>query len=244
MKLDNRWQQCIDAFFESEEGKNLSKFLEERKRVVGSINIFPPEPLRALFLLKPEDIKVVILGQDPYHGEGQANGLAFSVKKGIKIPPSLRNIYKEIIRSHGGEMPVSGDLTYLARQGVLLLNTTLTVEKGHPASHSKKGWETFTDLLITFIARRKQPTIYMLWGKFAQSKKQLIIENSSDSEYLILESNHPSPLSATKPPVPFIGNNHFLKANKWLVEHGQHKLNWLPEQNQDKLSCGIQENLL
>lgn len=215
------WKPIVEAFFNSPKGQQLKAFLDERRKVA---TIYPPDPLRALKLIDLEQVKVVILGQDPYHGEGQANGLAFSVTEGQKLPPSLKNIFKEIARETGKAQETNGDLTRWAKQGVLLLNPVLTVEQGKAGSHVGKGWECLTDKLIEAVAKDGKPTVFMLWGKHAQAKKELIEKEAG--AHLILESNHPSPLSATKGPVPFIGNNHFKKANEWLMEHHEAPIDW------------------
>ena len=175
--------------------------------------------MRALELTPPEDIRVVVLGQDPYHGRGQAEGLAFSVAPGVKQPPSLRNIFKEIQRDLGTPPPKyplpGGSLVAWAKDGVLLLNTCLTVEEGVPASHAAKGWEVLTDALIQKVSDGACPVVFMLWGAHAQSKRLLI-----DAErHKILLANHPSPLSALRPPLPFIGCGHFSAARKWREAH-------------------------
>jgi uracil-DNA glycosylase len=158
----------------------------------------------------------VILGQDPYHGRGQAEGLAFSVASGVKIPPSLRNIYKERLRDVGIPSSQDGSLISWARQGVLLLNTTLTVEDGQPASHAKRGWEQLTDSLISTCAEQSRPIVFMLWGGHAQAKQALIAAHNTDQRHLVLMANHPSPLSALRPPQPFIGCGHFSAARQHL----------------------------
>jgi len=175
--------------------------------------------LRALLLTPPEEVRVVILGQDPYHGRGQAEGLAFSVAPGVALPPSLRNIFKELQRDLGTPFPEfpnpGGSLVRWAQRGVLLLNTCLTVEEGQPASHSNRGWEVLTDAVIQHVSQHAKPSVFMLWGAHAQSKKSLI----DTSRHLVLMSNHPSPLSALRPPVPFLGNAHFSKARAWRDEN-------------------------
>lgn len=163
-------------------------------------------------------IKVVIIGQDPYHREGQAMGLSFSVPKSVRIPPSLRNIYKEILNDLGHEIPTHGDLTQWANQGVLLLNSILTVESGQPGSHRKIGWEVFTDRVIEFISNQKKHVVFLLWGAYAKSKSKLINKN----KHLILESAHPSPLARNK----FMNNHHFSKTNKYLIENKLDPINW------------------
>ena len=189
-------------------------FLNQRLRE--NAVIFPPQPLRALALTPPEAVRVVILGQDPYHGRGQAEGLAFSVAPGTPPPPSLRNIFKEIQRDLGLPPPAypvpGGSLVKWAENGVLLLNTCLTVEEGRPASHAKRGWEQLTDAVIRHVAKSEQSVIFMLWGAHAQSKRELIDAN----RHLVLLANHPSPLSAMRAPLPFIGCGHFSLARASL----------------------------
>ncbi len=211
------WQPLVDHFFQSPAGQGLRAFLDQR--VQAGASIFPPLPLRALQLTPPEAVRVVILGQDPYHGRGQAEGLAFSVAPGVPFPPSLRNIFKELLRDMGTPMPAmpspGGSLVKWAQKGVLLLNTCLTVEEGQPASHASKGWELLTDAIIRHVSHEAQPTVFMLWGAHAQSKRALI----DASRHLVLTANHPSPLSALRPPVPFIGCGHFSQARAWRDAH-------------------------
>lgn len=186
--------------------------------------VYPATPFRALHGLAPSDVRVVILGQDPYHGPGQAQGLAFSVPDDCKRPPSLRNIFNEIARDYPAlSVPAGNDLSPWADQGVLLLNTALTVEDGQPASHAKRGWETVTDALIAHVARDPSPKVFMLWGALAQAKRLLL---PPDSGHLVLMSNHPSPLSARRPPVPFLGCGHFRATNTWLQDQGKNPIDW------------------
>jgi len=191
--------------------------------------VYPAHPFKALEYAEPQDVRVVILGQDPYHGPGQAMGLSFSVPDDCKRPPSLRNIFnereREFPRPHdAAQAAASGnDLTRWARQGVLLLNTVLTVEDGQPASHAKQGWEAVTDALIAWVARASGPKVFMLWGVHAQAKQALL---PPDSGHLVLTANHPSPLSARRPPAPFLGCGHFGQANRWLVEQGRQPIDW------------------
>lgn len=207
------WQPLVDEFFGSAKGQALQQFLQQRLQE-GAV-VFPPQPLRALELTPPEAVRVVILGQDPYHGRGQAEGLAFSVAPGVALPPSLRNIFKELERDLGTPPPSfpepGGSLAKWARNGVLLLNTCLTVEEGQPASHAGRGWETLTDAVIRQVAEGPQPVVFMLWGSHAQSKRALI----DVRRHKVLTANHPSPLSALRPPVPFIGCGHFGQARQW-----------------------------
>lgn len=193
--------------------------------------IYPSHPFRALDTLQPSNVKVVILGQDPYHGPGQAQGLAFSVPDGFKRPPSLRNILQEIEREYPTDDSalvltsnlLKNDLSRWAQQGVLLLNTCLTVEHGQPASHARAGWETVTDALMSEVARDLSPKVFMLWGAHAQAKRVLI---AGQGKHLILMANHPSPLSVNRPPVPFVGCNHFHLANEWLKQHKRQVIDW------------------
>lgn len=211
------WQVLVDRFFESQAGVQLLAFL--RQRLAAGAVIFPPQPLRALELTAPESVRVVILGQDPYHGRGQAEGLAFSVAPGVALPPSLRNIFKELQRDLGEPVPPfpspGGSLVRWARHGVLLLNTCLTVEEGRPASHAGKGWEVLTDAIIKDVSDHSDHVVFMLWGNHAQSKRELI----DASRHLILCANHPSPLSALRPPLPFMGCGHFSQARTWRDRH-------------------------
>lgn len=202
------------------------------KRLGEGAVIFPQDPWYALRLTPLKDVRVVILGQDPYHGPNQAHGLAFSVDKHCPTPPSLRNIFKEIARSLPNDdltPPRSNDLSDWARQGVLLLNTTLTVEQGAAASHARLGWQIITDQLIAAVAAMSGPKVFMLWGKHAQEKRVLIEQTRQqhpDTPYLVIEANHPSPLSANRPPQPFIGCDHFLTCQQWLHQHAESTINW------------------
>ena len=211
------WQPLVQDFFASTAGPRLLGFLQAR--LDAGATIFPPRPLRALELTPPEDVRVVILGQDPYHGRGQAEGLAFSVAPGVALPPSLRNIFKELQRDLGTPAPAwpqpGGSLVQWARNGVLLLNTTLTVEEGRPASHAGQGWELLTDAVIRHVAQGPRPVVFMLWGAHAQGKRAVIPQ---DRGHLVLCANHPSPLSALRPPVPFIGCGHFGQARTFRLQ--------------------------
>ena len=201
----------------------LNCFLHQR--LSEGATIFPAEPFRALQLLAPCDVRVIILGQDPYHGPGQAQGLAFSVPDHCPCPPSLRNIFNELRQEYPEALTIqSHNLERWTRQGVMLLNTVLTVEAGRPASHARRGWETVTDALILHLASQTQPKVFMLWGSHAQQKQALIKQSDNT---LILCANHPSPLSARRPPVPFLGCNHFIEANRWLQAHGCPAVNWM-----------------
>jgi uracil-DNA glycosylase len=215
------WAPVVHEFFASDAGRGLTAFLHARLRA-GAI-IYPPRPLRALETTALGRVHAVILGQDPYHGPGQAEGLAFSVPEGVKPPPSLRNIFKELGCGRERPMPRSGSLAHWAGQGVLLLNASLTVEDGQPGSHARKGWETLTDALLRKVAATASPCVYLLWGAHAQAKAALIERTAAEHgrEALVLQANHPSPLSASRPPVPFLGCGHFGTARQWLAERGQ-----------------------
>ena len=219
--VDPGWQPAVDAWRASPAGQGLQAFLAARE--AAAARVYPPEPLRALRATPLAETRVVLLGQDPYHGPGQAEGLAFSVPAGRKFPPSLRNIFVELQRDLGHAPPLHGHLGAWAARGVLLLNTVLTVEDGQPASHAKKGWEALTDALIAAAARDAAPKVFLLWGAHAQAKKSLIA--AAGAGHLVLEANHPSPLAARRPPVPFIGCGHFSAAAQWLAERGR-PLDW------------------
>jgi uracil-DNA glycosylase len=209
------WRDVTDPFIQSDAGRALAAFVDQRVRD-GAV-VYPRQVLRALEFGPPEAMRVVIVGQDPYHGPEQAQGLAFSVAPGQrKLPPSLRNILKEVAADTGAPSACSDDLSAWARQGVLLLNAALTVEDGAPASHAGRGWETLTDALLARVAAQSEPAVFMLWGASAQRKRPLV-ERSDTAAHLVLEANHPSPLSANRPPVPFLGCRHFSRANAFLA---------------------------
>ena len=218
------WREAVEDFLASDPGQALSERIAQT--LANGAVVYPPEPFRALALTALADVRVVILGQDPYHGPGQAEGLAFSVAPGVKLPPSLRNIFKELQRSLAVPLPADGSLVRWARQGVLLLNTSLTVEDGRAASHARWGWEVLTDRLIALVASRPQPTVFLLWGAHAQAKRPLIEAAAPDGRHQMLQANHPSPLSALRPPMPFLGCNHFGQANAWLLARGQKTITW------------------
>jgi uracil-DNA glycosylase len=226
--IDPSWSPVVEGFLTSPNGQKLGQYIKQR--LSGGALIYPAHPLRALALTPLPSVKVVILGQDPYHGPNQAHGLAFSVRNGNRIPPSLRNIFKEIDRCAAQVEPVSasslglrsGSLEAWAQQGVLLLNTCLTVEDGAPGSHAKQGWESLTDALIQTVANREEPVVFMLWGAHAQAKRERI-----KGQHLLLLANHPSPLSANRPPQPFLGCGHFSIANTWLQAHNRKVIEWL-----------------
>jgi uracil-DNA glycosylase len=216
------WQPLIDDWRASEAGRALIGFVDAR--VAAGAVVYPAAVFRALALTPRGQVRVVVLGQDPYHGPGQAEGLAFSVGAQQRIPPSLRNIFKELQRDLGLAPPAHGQLGAWAARGVLLLNTTLTVEHGQPGSHARRGWEALTDRLIAAVAQATRPTVFMLWGAHAQAKAPLIA--SAGAGHLVLQSNHPSPLAALRPPLPFIGCGHFSVAREFLARQGGEPLDW------------------
>lgn len=216
--IGNSWQGFFDSETEKEYYQNLRRFLSQEYKTQ---TIYPPpEEIFNAFKITPfEKIKVVVLGQDPYHTPNTAMGLAFSVKPHCVIPPSLRNIYQEIDNEYGGHCLKNGDLTPWAQQGVFLLNTILTVYSGCPGSHAGKGWEIFTDNVISLLNDDDKPKVFLLWGKFAQRKSELI----TNKLHFVLESAHPSPFSARN---GFFGNNHFLKTNEFLRKNGYEEIVW------------------
>lgn len=220
LSLAPGWEPVVGGFLASEAGRSLSAFL--RERLAGGAVIYPPRPLRALETTPLDRVHAVVLGQDPYHGPGQAEGLAFSVPQGVKLPPSLRNIFKELHCDRPGAPPASGSLRHWAEHGVLLLNAVLTVEDGQPGSHVRRGWEVLTDAVLQAVAARASPCAYLLWGAHAQAKAPLVQATAArhGCEALLLQANHPSPLSAARPPVPFLGCGHFAQARAWLAERG------------------------
>jgi uracil-DNA glycosylase len=214
------WEPTLRAFFAGPAGQQLKQRLAQRKQA--GATVYPPQPLRALWLTPPEAVRVVIVGQDPYHQPGQAHGLAFSVAPGVPRPPSLRNILQEVARDCGTCTITDGCLEPWARQGVLLLNTVLTVEPSSPACHAGWGWEVLTDQIIYQLGQGRRPLVFMLWGAHAQAKKRLI-----DTQcHRVLTCNHPSPLAANRPPVPFVGCGHFGRANQWLQAQGSAPILW------------------
>lgn len=215
------WRQTIQGWRASTAGRQLEAFVAERQ--AAGATIYPAQVLRALELTALDQVRVVVLGQDPYHGEGQAEGLAFSVPAGQRLPPSLRNIFKELQRDLGLPLPQHGHLAAWARQGVLLLNTCLTVEMGRPASHTKRGWEALTDEIIKSLSEGEAPKAFMLWGAHAQSKA---VWPQAQERHAVLMANHPSPLSARRGPVPFLGCGHFSAANRFLAATGQTPIDW------------------
>ncbi len=219
IKLEESWKEHLKPEFERDYMLALRQFLQQEKEL-GKV-IFPAgsEIFNALNSTPLSQVKVVILGQDPYHGPGQAHGLCFSVRPGVAIPPSLRNIYKEIAADLGFPPPRTGSLQSWSEQGVLLLNSVLTVESGKAAAHQGKGWEEFTDRVVALLNQQREHLVFILWGSYAQRKGQII----DRKRHLVLESPHPSPLSASR---GFFGNHHFSRANEYLVAHGQSPVDW------------------
>jgi uracil-DNA glycosylase len=219
VKIEPSWYLALENYFDSPDFHNLAEFVKQEYRTK-TVYPRPADIFRAFWLTPLQQVRVVILGQDPYHGPGQAMGLSFSVPAGMQLPPSLQNIYTEIEAEFGlVKDRTNGNLEVWARQGVFLLNAVLTVVAGTPTSHQKKGWEKFTDTVIKTISDQRENVVFMLWGAFARSKKSLI----DQSRHLVLESAHPSPLSAHN---GFFGNGHFKKCNQYLLEHGQKAIQW------------------
>ena len=222
VNIHQSWKTYLQAEFDKPYFKDLASFV---KKDYHQHTCYPSgnQIFNAFEHCHFDDVKVVIIGQDPYHGKGQAHGLCFSVNDGIVHPPSLKNIFKEIENDLGILYPLSGNLNRWADQGVLLLNTALTVEDGQPASHAGKGWETVTDALIQTVAKDPNPRVFMLWGAHAQTKQDLL---ASQPQHLILTCNHPSPLSARRGANPFIGCGHFKTANAWLLQQNLQVIDW------------------
>ena len=216
--VGNHWDKVLDHEYHEEYFKKIVAYIN---RAYKEREIFPPKSriLRALTLTDYDDVKVVILGQDPYHGVGEANGLAFAVSDGVKIPPSLRNIYKELYNDLGIEPSSVGNLECWAKEGILLLNAVLTVEKDKPASHKDLGWENFTDAIIKSLNDKDTPVVFILWGNFARSKKNLI----TNPKHYIIESTHPSPFSAN---YGFFGSKPFSKTNSFLKKNHLKEIDW------------------
>ncbi|WOJ96117.1 uracil-DNA glycosylase [Congregibacter brevis] len=217
--IPDGWKTLLQAEGDPSYLQSLSDFIDERR--ASTDEVYPPanEVFNAFVKTRPEDVKVVILGQDPYHSAGQAHGLCFSVNRGTPIPPSLRNIFQELCEELDAPLPGHGCLDAWAKQGVLLLNAVLTVEEGHPGSHQGKGWETFTDSVVEALNIAKEPLVFMLWGAQAQKKGAVI----DQQKHCVLRAPHPSPLSAYR---GFFGCGHFVKANEFLVSRGQNPVDW------------------
>jgi len=218
VKIEPSWKEKLKDEFEKEYFINLSAFVHDEYK---KHTVYPPGSLifNSFNLCPFQNVKAVIIGQDPYHGPGQAHGLCFSVRDGVAFPPSLINIFKEISMDTGIPRPISGDLERWASQGILLLNATLTVRANQAGSHQKKGWEEFTDSVIRVLNNEKENLVFFLWGAYAQKKGESI----DRSKHLVLESVHPSPLSASR---GFFGNHHFSKCNEYLIEKGIQPIDW------------------
>ena len=218
VKIDESWKRELAAEFEKEYFAKLTEFVRNE---YATTTVYPPAKLifNAFDHCPFDKVKVVIIGQDPYHGVGQANGLCFSVNKGIAMPPSLVNIFKEIAADTGKPIPTDGDLTRWSDQGVLLLNATLTVRAGNAGSHQRQGWEEFTDAAIRVLAEKRKNLVFILWGSYAQRKGAFI----DRERHLVLTSPHPSPLSAY---AGFFGNHHFTLTNDYLTKHGETPIDW------------------
>ena len=218
VRIEETWRQHLQSEFDAPYFAQLVAFVRQE---YAQGRVYPPGRLifNAFDQCPFDQVKVVIIGQDPYHEPGQAQGLCFSVPNGVQIPPSLINIYKEIEDDLGVKCPLSGDLTRWAQQGVLLLNATLTVREHQAGSHQRRGWEQFTDAVIATLSRERTGLVFLLWGSYAQSKRVLI----DTGRHLVLQSPHPSPLSAHR---GFFGNHHFSQANAWLQAHGQEPIQW------------------
>ena len=218
VKIEQSWKQQLQNEFEKPYFIHLTEFVRSEYQTQ---KIYPPAKLifNAFDQCPFDQVKVVILGQDPYHGPGQAHGLCFSVNDGVDFPPSLRNIFKEIKDDTGAPIPASGNLTRWAQQGVLLLNATLTVRAHLAGSHQKRGWEQFTDAVIHLVADRLEHVVFILWGNYAISKAGFV----DQQKHMVLQSVHPSPLSASR---GFFGNHQFSKANNYLIKHGKEPIIW------------------
>ena len=218
VRIEESWKRELAEEFEKPYFAQLTEFVRTE---YATTTVYPPAKLifNAFDHCPFDNVKAVIIGQDPYHGAGQANGLCFSVNKEIKMPPSLVNIFKEIASDTGKPIPTDGDLTRWSRQGVLLLNATLTVRAGNAGSHQRRGWETFTDAAIRALAEKRENIVFILWGSYAQQKGAFI----DRSRHLVLTSPHPSPLSAY---AGFFGNHHFTLTNDYLVKHGKEPIDW------------------
>lgn len=219
VKIEPSWKKVLQEEFDKPYFEELTSFVREEYQ---SKKVFPPpkDVFKAFNLCPFDNVKVVIIGQDPYHGPNQAHGLCFSVNQGVRTPPSLVNIYKEIQSDIGGEAPSHGNLEHWAEQGVFLINAILSVVAGMPTSHQNKGWESFTDEVIRLIADKKEHVVFMLWGAYAQGKEWMIDQD----KHLVLKAPHPSPLSAHR---GFFGCKHFSKANEYLKSQGLEEIEWV-----------------
>lgn len=220
VRLEPEWKEALSAEFTKDYMASLRVFLEKEKHAGKTIYPPGPEIFNAMNTTPLSAVKAVILGQDPYHGPGQAHGLCFSVRRGVPPPPSLQNIFRELNKDLGVPIPRHGELTHWAQQGVLLLNSVLTVEAGKPGSHQNKGWEVFTDAAISVLNEKRENLVFMLWGSYAQRKGRII----DTRKHLVLKAVHPSPLSANRG--GWFGNHHFSQANRYLERHGQSSIDW------------------
>lgn len=221
IELEPSWLKVLSTEFEQDYMQKLKQFLKEEKQTGKTIYPKSSDIFNAFAKTPFDNVKVVIIGQDPYHGPGQAHGLSFSVQKGVAVPPSLKNIYKELSTDIPGfTIPQSGDLTKWAEQGVLLLNATLTVQAANAGSHQKKGWEKFTDMVIKTVSDKKESVVFILWGAYAQSKAVLI----DGDKHLVIKSTHPSPLAVSHG--GFFGSKPFSKTNYYLAQHGEKPIDW------------------
>ena len=222
-QIPESWRAALEPVLHSAESRRLGGWLRQQEE--GGATIYPPrgQRLRALELTPLDAVRVVILGQDPYHGPGQAHGLCFSVPEGVRVPPSLVNIYKELRDDLGVAIPPHGNLEHWAKQGVLLLNNSLTVEAGKAGSHAGKGWDAITDAAVAAVAGRAEPSVFVLWGNHARNKAQRVAELGPGSRHLVLTSPHPSPLSAH---AGFFGSKPFSKANAFLEAQGRGAIEW------------------
>lgn len=218
IKIEPSWKEALKEEFSKPYFAELAEFVRKEYK---SAKIYPPPKFvfRAFELCPFDKVRVIILGQDPYHGEGQANGLCFSVPEGVRMPPSLQNIYKEIQDDLGLKMPASGNLEHWAKQGIFLLNATLTVRAKNPGSHQNKGWEQFTDAVIRALSDKKENLVFILWGKYAQDKGVVV----DQIKHFVLTAAHPSPYSASN---GFFGCRHFSKTNEYLKQHGKKPIRW------------------
>lgn len=220
VRLDPEWKKALASEFDAPYMTQLRSFLEQEKKAGKTIYPPGPEIFNALNTTPLSKVKAVILGQDPYHGPGQAHGLCFSVRRGVVPPPSLQNIFRELHSDLGLLIPRHGELTHWAEQGVLLLNSVLTVEAGQAGSHQNRGWETFTDAVIRVLNEEREHLVFLLWGSYAQRKGRII----DTTRHLVLKAAHPSPLSANRG--GWFGNHHFSQANRYLEANGRSPVDW------------------
>lgn len=234
--LSPEWQTAFQPLFVRHAISQLDGYLQNR--IDAGAVIFPAHPFRALHEIQPQDVKVVLLGQDPYHGPGQAQGLAFSVPDQVRTPPSLRNMFAELAREYPEQFrPQRNSLVRWARQGVLLINAALTVEAQQAGSHAKIGWQTVTDAIVLRALQEPRPKVFLLWGAHAQAREALLQTHPPAGPVHVLRANHPSPLSASRPPRPFVGCSHFSLTNQWLAQQGETGIDWLGDDTPDGASA-------